>query len=490
MAKKIITVICVLLLTTALLVGCGGYAEYGPVGGSIPTGEVENNGGLAVKKGDYYYVVNAYEYENASNSFPNVVRGGVTRVDSNFENPVLIVPKIVSFSTTKAGIYIFGDYVYYFSPGTDKDENGNVKYYERIFTKTKLDGTGTTDLVKILNTTLDYSMMEVDGVPYLIYISNNQLIAFNTVNSSSKVLQKSVTAFACSDESIYYTRDVYTDSITKEEVEYDATKLNKEEITKQGYNCFAKMSPNGEEIVLIKGSSSLDAVSEVSFQAGKVFYRYMGNLYYTTEANATTEGIATVTNRTLVTTLSGISNLTVVSDSCIVATYNSKTVMFDSIGTDDRNPYPLLTSAPTFVGVVNEGGEDYLYYITSGTYKKYDEEQGGNVKVEISNGLYRVKILEDDASIGKGEIVAYFEMATTNALPEIIGNNIFFMMNKVKDRVDNEDTDDEVTVREWYINYTYAYNFSSDKTEEQKLNGATLLIGESNVLESDKPSND
>lgn len=162
----------------------GNYYSSAPLDGSYEYDEVVSNGGFAVQAGDWVYFINGVESNTAdSNSYGDVVKGSLVRISlenlaaGNYSDVQTVVPLIMYSGDYDAGIYIYGDYVYYSTPSTARDSSGEVLNTRLEFKSTKLDGTETmTDYYfQSENTDLDYRFMEVDGTVYLVYATSEIL---------------------------------------------------------------------------------------------------------------------------------------------------------------------------------------------------------------------------------------------------------------------------------------------------------------------------
>ena len=185
--KKFITTLCLIfsLVFAFSSFGCGksdwkvGYTK----------GTVASNGGFAVEiqvanDESYTYFINGVGDSTANNEFGTPVKGSLVRVKtSELKNGAdaasaeVVVPKLLvsSFYGSdvgyQSGLTIFGDYVYYGTPNTEKDKTGNVLNSQIVFQKTKLDGTstGTIATVEGLGTGYRFSQ-DTNGKVYLTVI--------------------------------------------------------------------------------------------------------------------------------------------------------------------------------------------------------------------------------------------------------------------------------------------------------------------------------
>jgi len=195
MAKKILTVISALLIAIFALCACG-YNPKPIAHEDYSKEDVIGNGGLAVKQGNYLYFVNGVTDYTGSNKIGTVVKGAIMRytldeTGSVTGEPVTIVPKKVYSSYAGAGIYVFGDWIYYVTPSEVTSAGGKelTDYIE--FMRTKVDGTGTQTIKRIEGNSTQYAF--VNGS--LIYNSNNKLTSINCETHKETVISENVSSF-------------------------------------------------------------------------------------------------------------------------------------------------------------------------------------------------------------------------------------------------------------------------------------------------------
>ena len=154
MRKFITKIICfaaavIVALGIFLISACGPDYNTKTLAGDI-SGQVVSNGGFAVEKGNYIYFINGKENNTADNTFGKVEKGAIMRISKNdfanrnYSAVDTVVPLIAYSGNANAGLFIYGDYVYYTTPSTDKNSDGEIQNSHLAFRRTKLDGTGTT----------------------------------------------------------------------------------------------------------------------------------------------------------------------------------------------------------------------------------------------------------------------------------------------------------------------------------------------------------
>lgn len=177
MNKKIITVIALVLVLTIGLVACNGktYKSSGVSDGNkYASSPVENNGSFVVKQGCYVYFVNAYVGADAENKFGKQEKSCLYRAELDENGNIIegsrvaLVNKNIYSTSTKSGIYVRGNWIYFASPNTDKTKSGEVNTTYLDFFRVSLDGKKTELLYTIANRSADFfvtdnSLLVLDG---------------------------------------------------------------------------------------------------------------------------------------------------------------------------------------------------------------------------------------------------------------------------------------------------------------------------------------
>lgn len=229
--KKFITFsLCLLLCVVTLgLAGCG-KSKKETVDTTIAT---YGNGGTVAMRGDYVYFVNGYnsyttlDKENLSTKF-NV--GGLYRAKLNEDGAFdydengsvvgaeKISSHLVGFESTS--IYVFGNHVYYATPITEVDKDGNLQTSKLEFRRVAIDGGKTKQLYQSKSNAddIDYEFYYADGMVYLVVNENGTLYRIKCTGEVSKqkidegitslVLPRDIDDVFESDgyKNIYYTK--------------------------------------------------------------------------------------------------------------------------------------------------------------------------------------------------------------------------------------------------------------------------------------------
>lgn len=223
------TVAAVAVLGASLTAGCNNTFKRKALKGDY-SGEVVSNGGFAVEKGEYIYFINGAETSTATNTYGKVVKGAIMRISKtdlinhNYSNVDTVVPQI-AYSGSYSGIYIYGDYIYYSTPSTEKNGEGEVLNSNLAFNRTKLDGTGTgkTSLMQYSSNTIDYRYVQVDGTVYIMYVATSEdlygtsytnLHSYNVSTGTDTVLAYNVDTVVFDDSNVENPRVYYTMNVT------------------------------------------------------------------------------------------------------------------------------------------------------------------------------------------------------------------------------------------------------------------------------------
>ncbi len=176
--KKIFYAIVMCLLSAIMafgLIACGEDTSW--EGTSIKnwgTASIEKGGFVAETENNVYFI-NGIGTTTDDNTFGVPVQGalmGITKADlkaGKLDKAEIVVPKLFTSSDYGAGLYIYGDYVYYGTPNTEKDSSGQIASGEMYILKTKLDGTDTQKVVKLPSNNVEFRVLNKGGVISVVY---------------------------------------------------------------------------------------------------------------------------------------------------------------------------------------------------------------------------------------------------------------------------------------------------------------------------------
>ncbi len=185
--------------------------------------EAVSNGGFAVEKGEYVYFINGQALSTADNTYGSAKKGSLMRIKkSDLSDPAkcgnaeTVVPLLLVSGDMSAGIYIYGDYVYFATPRTDKDLNNNIKT-GLDFKRAKLDGTEVMSdaYFQTSSTSVQYRFVKGDdGKMYCMYVDDGALKSYNLDDRKETVLVKGAASSFLFDKTdkesdvVYYTMNV------------------------------------------------------------------------------------------------------------------------------------------------------------------------------------------------------------------------------------------------------------------------------------------
>jgi len=237
MSKRFTKIICALTASTFIIgavaaTGCSQYYNADALAGDY-SGKVESNGGFAVEKGDYIYYINGVGDNTALNDFGKPVKGAIYRVSKenlknrNYSTVQKVVPSIAYSTDYGAGLFIYGDRIYYGTPSTAKNSEGVVQNSYLDMKSTKLDGTETLKeaYVSFPSAAYEYRFVEEGDTVYLLYVATEEklyeestgvknLHSYNTKTGADTLLAYNVgdVKFDSEDKTnprVYYTMSVY-----------------------------------------------------------------------------------------------------------------------------------------------------------------------------------------------------------------------------------------------------------------------------------------
>ncbi len=213
--------ISMILLSAAMTLSAVSLAAcntaFTPLEGDY-SGEVSSNGGFVVEKGNYYYFINGVEAYTADNTYGEVVKSALMRISKSDlaegkGGAQTVIPSLMVAADHTAGIFIWGDRVYYATPNNVKNTQSTIENEYLDFKSAKLDGSDVRDYFRVSDNATVYRYVEVEGTVYLVYAENSNLHSYNTATKTDTVLAKGTESYLLSssdktDPYIYYTMSV------------------------------------------------------------------------------------------------------------------------------------------------------------------------------------------------------------------------------------------------------------------------------------------
>ncbi len=429
---KIFTAVLALCLACATLIGCGvGGWDTSKVTLKTP-GAVKSVGGLVAETENYVYFINGKGVSTDDNALGVPVKGALYAADkSDLSKTSVVVPKLLVASDYNAGVYIYGDYIYYGTPSTDKTSTGSIANSEMMFMRTKVDGTGSEVLFTINSLTAEYRIVNSGEEVYIVYYdsADKALVSYKVSSKTFETIAKTdvtvkaeaLNAYKFLDNgqgvTVLYTVTVYTEDYNKVEEENAVKDGGTYSRATAEYNrVYAyKVGDTGNEdlkgVKVLDGAGAIPKTYEINYlSGGYVFYKVTDP---TAKPESTMFGVS-VTDLLA----SGSTNA-----KCII---NTTYVADSSIIVDLENVYVYgdgYLSKSTLIGDKNVQ-EQYLFHNT--TVTKLLLVHGDYAYFQnSSNALARVNI-NPTCTNRVEERVSEGEFVTDWYDVEIVDNKIFY----------------------------------------------------------------
>ena len=408
-------------------------------------GEVSSNGGFAVVKGDYVYFINGLEASTADNTFGSVVKGALVRAklaDVNAYGTAteceMVVPKLIytDYDRSVSGFNIFGDYVYYPTPSASKDKAGNVRNTVVEFTKTKLDGTGTTVIASAEGLSTPYKFFAKDGKVYLtVYTSaknadDEDINVFVTYGEDGKEISRSqaISSYVLPEEGgdgyAFYEKKAHNEFLDEDE---DFNEVYRYSLTGEG------------EVKVLSGAGMYsDEVAGIGTQGVNYAFikltkdaLYLSETYVDTSVTTITRYYGIALND--VTENTAHASLTLLNEGTAGATdiFGESSVYYalDKIIYNDAT-YGLVVYDYTKFDIMTFGIEQLIYSADLMSYT-YCFDDGEYMYYYGNNYYYRIKI--EDVLAGSENVHQITYTATSSEDDfykfEIIGDTILILNN-------------------------------------------------------------
>ncbi len=444
--KKLLTKILIGALAVVAVLGgltaCGSGSSWTGTSMTNWGKDVENAslGGFIAEKENYYYYINGIAENTLDNTFGAPVKGALMAVDKNdFSKTEIVVPKLFSAQDYGAGLYIYGDYVYYGTPNTDKNSEGEAANTELTFMKTKLDGTETTKLFTINNLIDEYRVVKNgDSVVVVYYNSEKSAIeTFNcSTNETSTVAKVDATAQGVNAESLkncifsdtldgyllYYNVTVYAEDYNENKEDERAT---------ESYTKVYGYSVKDGSVLLLDGSKDGESVA-LNGAIHELKMVKNGKLYFTEEILSVSKTYCLDQTKIEITNASALAESSLIVSNDEVYTVSDgaivKTVLTGKYQNSTRN-VAVNTGAATLKGI----NGNYIYF------------------TDAESGISRIDITKADANVEK---VAYGAVNATWYPIEFINGKMFYCDNSaegasyvkyvdINGEVKAEDTDED-----------------------------------------------
>lgn len=481
MKKKFLAAILSLACLVTAFAGCGSPNWSKNVTLNDLSGAVNQttNGGFSVEKGNYIYFVNGSATYTDGNKFGKPVKGALMVADKTdlTGKSEILVPQMMAAADYTAGIYIFGDYVYYATPTTEKTNKGEIATDYLDIKKTKLDGSVNKTLFRIHGNSAKYKFTQVEDEVFVIYYNQDDtsIETYSDKTGNKTVISKDVKSYFFSTDpnvaSVVYTKGVE-----------DPTKLESEDSKEYPFNeVYVVSAGDTEGKRVLNGAGTRHGNTEeganlegytftlINFSGEYVLYsrQELNNTdytdYFVTSFADLKEGKAAkqVKDADIMTATA----LVIAENKFVVnATINGKSVIavadVNADGTVVKTPVCIESSA-TLLKV--EG--NYVYYYNSDSILSKVELLEGSEAETYGKDAYNTSwYMPEFYTIDGKEHILFANAAT-------LGYNYIFDMDLSKDKKQETDDDGKVTEEYW------TSEFIGKMTDEDAAARVTSIIG-------------
>lgn len=454
--KKIVSGIIVVVMVVAMLLtltACNDY-KWDAVGTKeYSSQEAQGNGTLAVQQGNYLYFVNNVADDSSLTKDENKwgangVNGAIMKATINEDGSLtvlgIVVPKMFYTDTTNAGLYVYGEWIYYVARSQKTDNKGNL-LSSLEFMRTLTDGTKTESIAIVEDLTTNYIYTKT-GLLYTLD-SNIHYVDYSGKKIKDLTIVEEYTDILVSEENLcmFYTKASDSDYILG----------------------------NNLGVVLSDGSTKT-IISESAYHEGDSDYRddlsnlftldiieydaSENSIYYTktcrdADASVTTNGYAIPEDYTF-----NKANEKTYALSALSKIYP---IALDK-GIIDVSSTTLVAYAP-MTDDIHEVKSDEVT-VTSTITILY--EQGNYVYYTMSSLLYRSTLIKD-GTLNKNAIeekISSVKIGSKYGAPSLLGDYIYYessddatYLSRIKVTSYNEDTQELISgyIVSGYTEYTY-----------------------------------
>ena len=301
MKNKILTMLLACVLVLGTLTGCNSIKLKENPATNAP---ITSNGGLVTQKGDYLYYSNGYvstdSLENGDNEYNEVKYSAIYRIKTSngafeydvtvnedeeevktLKNVELLIPKVVSCEN--GDFFIFGDYIYYASPTTEKDKTGDSRFDLITFFCCKIDGTKTKKLhaVDTYGDKATFNMIKVENTVYLQIFDGEKItivsIVDNKVKDTKVVSEGSTITNVVFPKEEVYNADNNTIEEEKTYVYYTREVLESEDYSSCNVLCRASVKTSQEEKLI---ADSEHVINLKGYNNGHLYYTVTDKNYH------------------------------------------------------------------------------------------------------------------------------------------------------------------------------------------------------------------
>ena len=218
----------VIAVSSAFFAGCD--YEFTPLEGDV-TGEVSSQGGFVVEIGEYVYFINGVESYSSDNTYGTPVKGSLMRIKTadikaGNNTAETVIPSLMVAGDYTSGIYIYNGRVYYATPNTVGNTQGEVDNTVLSFRSANLNGSDVQEHLRVADNATVYRYTAVDDVVYIVYETDGTLTSYNTETGTGTTLAENVVEYVLNSTDrtnpyIYYTMTVTDRADSSSPLEYD-----------------------------------------------------------------------------------------------------------------------------------------------------------------------------------------------------------------------------------------------------------------------------
>lgn len=220
MPKKLLTLLAAAALSVSVFALPACTTSFTPLSGDI-SGEVSSNGGFVVEKGNYFYFINGVDTYTSDNTYGTPVKGALMRIaksDLALGNNTAetVIPSLMVAADYTAGIFLYGERVYYATPNNVRSTSGEIENTYLSFKSARLDGSDIRDYFNVEDNATIYRYVETENGVYLVYISGSDIHSYNVETGADTLLAADVGEYVLdstdkTNPTIYYTMGVTVD---------------------------------------------------------------------------------------------------------------------------------------------------------------------------------------------------------------------------------------------------------------------------------------
>lgn len=495
MKKRLFKILGLALSVVMLLgafAGCGsanwkgsGIKDWGDV-------KEESLGGFVAETDKYLFYVNGVGVSSSDNTLGTPTKGALYAVDkSDFSKKSVAVPKLFVSTDYDMGIFISGDYIYYGTPSTDKNSDGDIAYTDMTFTSSKLDGTDTKALFTVDSLALKHRFVEKDGAVYIVYYDNDQKAIVNySVGSADKAeiaktdekteAMETLGAYTFADKVdadglvALYTATVYSEAYNEDKITETNGTRGKEDYNK----VYAVVAGSNEAKPIFDGESEEATYAITLIKNGFVYYTKTINgtskTYAVSKADLMSGNAGVEVNADYAVATTLVKSLNEVYFVQEGAVYQDTMIKKDMSATTKRR-VAVGESISTLLFI---DGTDLYYYNSSNNIARIALNDEDAKEIRISDGTVTTTWFAPEKMNVNGKDYLFYI------------DNSSFGLSYVKyvelnmENVVAEDTDDNDEDDLWYLSGS---EFLSVLSDSDKASIVTANINElDNVLENGK----